>query len=625
MSCRHSRSRRCARLLLVLVFCGLACSDGDEKSPTGVKITPECSDDLDCDADQLCLFQHCRETCADDSQCDNGAHCIDTGRGSACANVDENSCTRDADCPARTQCFDGLCLPSDGGFADAEVISIGTSDSGPSPDSGTDAGRNSIAQNAPTGSGSCSPKAQRCLGKLRQVCSDSGSWQPMETCPRICMPSGCTNGCTEGVRSCNDRTIVMCKGGRMVDQEQCPFACQSGACTGDCEPGTTQCSDGGVATCAADGRWSTPAKCLNACVDGACAGVCTPGAQRCAGSMGYQACSSAGEWGANQTCSGQACVDGMCRGDCTPGARRCKPATASDIESCSAAGKWEAATACQNQACIDGMCRGECVPGGTRCDPADTTLTQVCDAHGAWMRNQQCSGELKCASEGRCVQPSCPSGMTPDWTSAAGMGGDPSWNDPRWGADPPVKLDAGFDVDTAGYIAVLDRSAGTLALTFRVSLGASEAPEPTDQIYVGILSNMQNNGVIARAVTLSPPRLPPSAGPTPITNLAVAQYEGAWSTPATPTAMFVRDASAWRGGSTDTLSWTVSLKLDLTAAGVDVTRSFRMALRIHIDGRGELITPGDRAVLSDIPTEWAVVSLAALPCVSRVSLFGRPP
>jgi hypothetical protein len=73
------------------------------------------------------------------------------------------------------------------------------------------------------------------------------------------------------------------------------------------------------------------------------------------------------------------------------------------------------------------------------------------------------------------------------------------------------------------------------------------------------------------------------------------------------------------------LSWSLSLKLDLTAADVDTTRSFRMAIRIHLDGLGDLMTPGDRPMLSDVPMQWAVVSLAGLACVSRVSLYGRPP
>jgi hypothetical protein len=203
------------------------------------------------------------------------------------------------------------------------------------------------------------------------------------------------------------------------------------------------------------------------------------------------------------------------------------------------------------------------------------------------------------------------------------MGGDPSWNDPRWGTDPIMRFDAGFDVETAGYVAVLDRSDGTLALTFRVSLGPTEVPDPADQLYVGIMSNLGDNTIMARAITLSPPALQPGVGPVAIENAAVAEYTGAWATPATASLSFVRSAAVWRGRESDMLSWSISLKLDLTAAGVDPTRSFRMAFRLHIEGRGDLLIPGDRAMLSDVPMQWAIVSLAGLPCTSRVSLYGR--
>jgi hypothetical protein len=215
--------------------------------------------------------------------------------------------------------------------------------------------------------------------------------------------------------------------------------------------------------------------------------------------------------------------------------------------------------------------------------------------------------------------------MSPNWSAPANMGGDPNWNDPRWGSDPIVHLDAGFDVNAGGYLAVLDRAEGTLAMTFRVLLGSSEAPDPADHVYIGVASNAMGDNAIARAVTIRLVKMQQGTGPTSITTFELADYISAWASTPEPALSFVNDVAVWRGAEAEMLSWSVSVRIDLTAAGVDTTRSFRMALRIHIDGRGDLLTPGDRPILSDVPTDWAVVSFAGLPCVSRVSLYGRAP
>jgi hypothetical protein len=516
-------------------------------------------------------------------------------------------------------------------------------------------------------SGGCAPGARRCQGQERQVCSATGTFTRLEACPTLCSPSACATGCQEGLVQCNGTALMRCTGGKFVQSQTCPFDCKDGACSGVCTPGATECSNGAVATCGADARWSAPITCPNVCTNGACAGVCRPGAQRCGGTSGFQVCSDAGQWGPTQacynqacasgactgvctpsytrcadehsvvsctadgqwgqavTCSGQACSAGHCQGDCSPGVKRCKSGSNTQTELCSSAGAWQDGPDCSGRICSNGDCTGECSPGARRCEDGTAQRYQVCGDDAHWSVAQSCPNSGVCSGNGDCAAapppppPTCTSGDSPDWYSPAQIGGNPSWNDPRWGSDGPVSFARSFAKQPGGYIAVFDRAAGELALTVRVTMGTAEAPDPSDSVRFGIVAN-RSGGPAARAATFALAELDVGEGPQQISTIATSDYSGSWQSSTPPNPWFLQ-TSLWRGKTGNEPSWVVSFRINLTDAGIDVSKPFRAALGVHIgNAPNDVSTPDGFSASMDAPDTWASVDLGAIDCVGRVSL-----
>lgn len=452
-----------SRLLAVAIALLGACSGDDSNDQKAVEARG-CSIDRDCQPSQLCIFGLCSDSCISSEDCRNGGICLDSGRGTACARLQDNACVTTANCPARMRCVGGRCLTDceagsgteclDGevclknvcvpGLPDAsidasdqaEVDSAGGSNQTaerPNADAGPlcapggvrcdqntvvrceEAGRTRLEETCPfvcedgACTGSCTPKTLRCDAQDRERCNESGDWETIEKCPSVCTPAGCQTACIEGSRQCSGMALMRCTSGTFIEETTCGFICDQGVCIGECLPGSKACTSGDAVSCGADGMWMEPKECSNTCADGACTGVCDPGTKRCAGTTAFQVCSANGQWGMNESCGGLACYDGKCTGLCSPGASRCSGS--SSVQTCEAKGEWGTAMACPNQVCIDDRCTGACTPGLHRCDPTNSAHVQTCSDEAQWeagsacpfgaCRDGVCTGECT-ASARRC-------------------------------------------------------------------------------------------------------------------------------------------------------------------------------------------------------------------------------
>jgi hypothetical protein len=208
--------------------------------------------------------------------------------------------------------------------------------------------------------------------------------------------------------------------------------------------------------------------------------------------------------------------------------------------------------------------------------------------------------------------------MSPDWYSAAASGGNPGWNDPRWGSDAPVSFEKTFSGQPGSYIIVFDRAAGELAVTVRVTMGPDEAPDPGDAVMFAVASNDMNSPV-ARSATLTPVPLDIGAGPQALTP-ATSEYTGSWQSSNPPDAWLLH-ASEWRGVQGNTPSWVVNFRIKLSAAGLDPAKPFGVALNVQIKGApSDLSTPSNLAQWLDQPPTWPRANLTTISCVARVPL-----
>ncbi|HKP57497.1 MAG TPA: hypothetical protein VJV78_12285, partial [Polyangiales bacterium] len=509
-------------------------------------------------------------------------------------------------------------------------------------------------------SGSCIPKTLRCSGQERQRCDDAGEWQTLETCSNVCTPAACAQTCTEGARQCSGTIVMRCSGGKLVEDTDCGFVCKDGACSGTCQPGARRCMDGAASSCGVDGMWQAPAECATECVDGSCTGACMPGAQRCAGSSAYQRCNELGQWGSNQGCPGAcflgncsgdcvpgavrcqggsnyqtcevdgrwgtatscntgACVDGRCMGMCTPGAKRCDPGGAARVQTCSNQGTWQAGVTCAGGSCSGGVCAQDCTPNTRRCDPIAPQNFQTCTAQGNWGTSQTCPQAASCSGAGQCiiVMSGCDAGQSPDWLSPPQSGGNSSLDDPRWGSAPAETFTGTFGFNTGGYILLVDRATKQLALSIRMTMGPNEAPTPADYVYFAATPNVSGSPS-ARSAAIPLIDLLAGEGPKQMTSFETKVFGTSWQS---ENVAWVQDASAWHGGPNDGVSWAVQLHVDLSLLGIDLAKPFRIALAAHADGAtGDLTTPKDAGMLTNMPEAWAQARIESSGCVSRVKL-----
>jgi hypothetical protein len=276
---------------------------------------------------------------------------------------------------------------------------------------------------------------------------------------------------------------------------------------------------------------------------------------------------------------------------------------------------------CQNQICANGECSGECNPSARRCDPNDGRNYMTCGSDAQWSASLACGSSQTCVNEGQCVAQPCSAAMSPDWYSPAQIGGNPSLDDPRWGSGPLVQFAGSFGVDPGGYVIVFDRAAGELAVTMRATLGASETPDATDQVYFGITAN-QGSGPTARNVLIPLVQLEPGEGPQAITTFQTSEFSGSWRATTGTAAAWLEQLSEWRGATDATLSWAVSFRVNLPSASVDPSQPFRIALRIHAPGTArDLTTPANLDALLDRPASWPLASFDTSACVQRVALL----
>ena len=657
-----------------------------------------CITDEQCEDGELCVFRLCSPGC--ESGCASGRACFDLGRGSACLRPDDNACVDDSDCPKQTACMRGRCSSPEcrGDASDAcpGECDMGLCHGGLAEDGGTskpsDAGtpetckpgatrcNDNVVMRCDSGGrfrdeqtcayqckngacvGSCRAGEQRCQDRTRQSCDDKGNWIDIEVCRNSCTPGACTGGgaCSEGARSCNGTSVMVCRRGQLVEAQRCDFLCQAGACTGSCVPDSHQCRSRTLYTCDAAGAWSMPVDCPNACVNGACGGDCQPGTQRCATENSFQLCNNRGQWSPGVECRGQACKNGECTGECSPGAARCEGGTS--LATCSASGDWSSAVACPNQICSGDRCSGMCAPGSTRCRPDATQQPQLCTAQGSWQDAPRCAANQACVN-GTCggvcapnlkrcdpldehsVQtcmpngqwsvatpcpdalvcddraecgavPSCPPDASPDWY-APGAGANRVLNDPRWGG--ALDRFAGgseSDPNAGGYAIVFDRPSGQLAVSLRAL--AEDMAGAQDYVFFGVRSD-----TVGAAVRLPLAVEPGASDPLPLSGGTAYELVGnAWEESQDP--IWLQHVRAWV--MSPEASWAVSFRVDLATIGIDPASPVRVGLGLHVENMSAEYNPATPAqLMADMPPggmsrNWPALDLSAVKCTERVRL-----
>jgi hypothetical protein len=198
---------------------------------------------------------------------------------------------------------------------------------------------------------------------------------------------------------------------------------------------------------------------------------------------------------------------------------------------------------------------------------------------------------------------------------------DRTANDPRWGG---MLETFGNEQQSmpAGYAIVFDREANELAVTMRTT--ADDTAADSDFVYFGITGG--NAGAMPTPHAVRIALAAPNAGDDPRLLPQITSYEyamGAWTSLQAQPAWLAHPA-AWVT-SVDA-GWLVSFRVNLTAAGVDVSSPFRIALGLHAENQfGELdwVMPGSLS-LSDLatamPRMWPQLDVRSIMCVSRVDV-----
>jgi hypothetical protein len=173
----------------------------------------------------------------------------------------------------------------------------------------------------------------------------------------------------------------------------------------------------------------------------------------------------------------------------------------------------------------------------------------------------------------------------------------------------------------AGYAIVFDRQANQLAVTLRTS--AEDVPAASDFVYFGIAGNA---GAMAATHAVRIALVVPNSGDDPRSLAQITSYEfamGAWTSADLRPTWLVHPA-AWV--TTIDTGWVVSFRVDLAAAGVDVTAPFRVALGLHAEnqfGMLDWVTPASLSLMdvaSATPRMWPSLDVTSVMCVSRVDV-----
>ncbi|HKO49800.1 MAG TPA: hypothetical protein VJV79_18850 [Polyangiaceae bacterium] len=221
-----------------------------------------------------------------------------------------------------------------------------------------------------------------------------------------------------------------------------------------------------------------------------------------------------------------------------------------------------------------------------------------------------------------------------------GLSGIPIWkapgvvrselNEPRWNAAPRL----GFENDPGGnaglYRVMVDSTRSTLAVSFQAPSQLS-TPGNADVIYFGFTTS-RTESLEAKSVAIQVNGI----GATDPSDAGVIQQHnydaGTWTSPL-GAPKWLQDPSVWRNNVARDAAWGINFKVDLAAAGLNVTNSFKiqLAMRKHDDGTPahnvDLSTPdpGAHALLSGTllindPAKWAYASALIGGCAGGLTL-----
>ena len=261
-------------------------------------------------------------------------------------------------------------------------------------------------------SGECVPDSKDCLeGVTPRHCDERAQWVEGGDCPAVCVDGECAASCEQGSAQCSGNDLLSCEtDGTWSEPAPCEFLCdaETDACVGECVPDAMQCQEEELQSCGSDGEWGMVASCPFVCEqdpdDAAkfrCGGECVPTSTHCASITELEVCGASGDYGAPDTCDGQACggTPAACRGTCSPGTRQC--GDSSTLQVCGDDGEYDD-TSCanQDQACIesgsDASCTGDCAPGTQQCSG---NTVQECSDTGEWEDASNCTGSDETCQE----------------------------------------------------------------------------------------------------------------------------------------------------------------------------------------------------------------------------------
>jgi hypothetical protein len=231
-----------------------------------------------------------------------------------------------------------------------------------------------------------------------------------------------------------------------------------------------------------------------------------------------------------------------------------------------------------------------------------------------------CGTAQRCAGEGVCgLGNMCATGESPQWWGE-GDGVDHTVSDPRWGGMLETFASSQQNMP-AGYAIVFDRQANELAVTLHMT--AQDAAAESDFVYFGITGSAA--GLPSpRAVRIALVAPNGSDDPRTLTQFTTYAFAMGTSTSTNTMPAWIAHPAAWV--TTAEPGWVVSFRVDLSAAGVNITAPFRVALGLHAEnefGALNWMTPaslqfGDLSMAQS--RMWPMLDLTSVMCVSRVDV-----